>query len=285
MDDLDVFQFNEQYFRPSKLTAINIKDFDYTFFDKYWNQDYNKINLPSSFFTSPENTLINYFSILREASMISKGGCGSIGNSLAPYPISYNFFTEDFKKRVNYKSYIRYFNDIGHINLIKLNKLYNTNSSSNYRYFFEVETIEPSVNGNTSFAYYYGFIDLTLDGENYKISDIDIRGEDFLCAPYHGWSHNAELYVDTTYGAWCHLIKERHSTEKDGYTKNIYVTGTDGKEYKFQFVQLTNGTDVQVNQFVKNSSGNFVPTIIDVNKCLPKFKRFTRHIKCPFKFR
>ncbi|MCR3757725.1 hypothetical protein KYB31_01790 [Clostridium felsineum] len=282
MDDSEVLNFNEQYFRPSKLVAINIKDFDYKFFDKYFG-NYNDIKLPNYLFNSEENTIINYFSLLREASSITTGGCGSIGNSKAPYPISYNFFNDDFKKRVDYNNYLSIFNEVGHINLIKLHRLYNTNSPDIYRYFFEIETIEPSVKGNTSFAYYYGFIYLIYENGNYKISDIDLRGEDFLCAPYHGWMHNAEFYVDTTYGDWCHLIKERHPTEKDGYIKNIYVTGTDGNDYKFQFIQLTNGTDVQVNQFIKNKTGVFIPTVIDVNKCIPRFRGLSRHRHCPFK--
>lgn len=39
----------------------------------------------------------------------------------------------------------------------------------------------------------------------------------------------------------------------------------------FQFFQLTNGTDMQINQFIKNSNGQWVPTIIDVNKCVTRF--------------
>ncbi|WP_264170004.1 hypothetical protein [Clostridium estertheticum] len=43
----------------------------------------------------------------------------------------------------------------------------------------------------------------------YKISDVQLFGEDFLCAPYHGWSHNAEYVVDIKYGDWCKPVKER----------------------------------------------------------------------------
>ncbi|PJI09776.1 MULTISPECIES: hypothetical protein [Clostridium] len=266
--NLDILKFNERYFRPSKLVAINVKDFSYEFLDKYWKEDYNKITLPNYLFISPKETVINYFSILREASSISKGGCGSIGNGVEPYPISYSFLTEDFKKRLDYKSYSEMFKEIGHINLIKLRNILDANNTNVYKYFFEIETIEPSVNGNTSFAYYYGFMYIKNENGSYKISDIDLRGEDFLCAPYHGWAHNAELYVNTVYGDWCKLIKVVHPTEQIGYVKNIFVSGTDGNEYMFQFFQLTNGTDIQVNQFIKNINGQWVPTIIDVNKCL-----------------
>lgn len=269
--NLDILKFNEQYFRPSKLIAFNVRNFDYNFLDKYWNEDYNKINLPDYLFISPTNTIINYFSILREASSISQGGCGTIGNVSEPYPISYSFFTKEFRNRIDYKNYLNIFKDIGHINLIKLRNIININNADIYKYFFEIETIEPSINGNTSFAYYYGFIYIKNENGSCKISDIDLRGEDFLCAPYHGWAHNAELYVNTVYGDWCNLIREVHPTEKIGYIKNIFISGTDENEYMFQFFQLTNGTDMQINQFIKNSNGQWVPTIIDVNKCVTRF--------------
>lgn len=260
---------NEQYFRPSPFPALNIRNFDYDFFDKYLNENLNKIVLPHCLFISPKNTIINYFSILREAANISKGGCGSIGNALAPYPISYNFFTSEYQKNISFKDYMKFFKDTGHINLIKLNNLTNENTpTGTYKYFFEIEVIEPSTNGNTSFAYYYGFIYLKNENGKYKISNIDFRGQDFLCAAYHGWAHNAELYVDSTYGDWCNLVKERHPTEQVSYIKNIYITGTDGHEYKFKFFQLTNGTDIEVGQFVKDKNNEWKPIKIDVSKCI-----------------
>lgn len=264
-----IAQINKQYFRPSPLPALNIRDFNYDFFDKYWNEDYTKINLPDSLFISPEDSIINYFSILREAENISSGGCGTIGNSKSPYPISYNFLTADYQKRMPYADYLKSFKDIGHINLIKLNSITDSDLlPKKYKYFFEVEPIELSVNENTCFTYYYGFIYIENENKKYKISDIDLRGEDFLCAAYHGWAHNAELYVDTTYGDWCHLIKKRYPTKQVGYIKTIYIDGTDGNDYKLVFFQLTNGTDIEVNQFVKTKNNKWRPVKIDVNKCV-----------------
>lgn len=269
---------NEQYFRPSSLPALNDKNFNPDFFDKYSNEDYNKIVLPNWLFISPEATIINYFSILREAENISTGGCGTIGLVKLPYPIAYNFFTSGYRNKVDYKSYINSFKDIGHINLIKLNNITDENTpKGTYKYFIEIETIEPSVNGNTSFAYYYGFVSIEKENEKYKISDIDLRGEDFLCAAYHGWRHNAELYVDTVYGSWCNLLKKRYPTEQKGYVKNIYITGNDGHEYKFQFFQLTNGTDIEVHQFVKDNNNQWKPITIDVDKCISRWR-------CPYYF-
>ncbi len=269
----NIADFNEQYFRPSPLPGLNNRDFDFQFFEKYSDKNPNKILLPNWLFVSPKDTIINYFSILREASNISQGGCGTIGNVKYPYPIAYNFFTSEYQSTVDYKTYLDFFKDIGHINLIKLDNITDGNApEGTYTYFIELEAIEPSTNGNTSFSYYYGYVYVQNQNGKYKISNIDLRGQDFLCAPYHGWKHNAELYVDTVYGDWCNLIKKRHPTKQNGYVKNIYVDGTDGKEYLFQFFQLTNGTDVEIHQFVKDNSNQWQPIKIDPYKCLKRWR-------------
>lgn len=268
---MDISNLNEKYFRPSPYQSLNSRNFDYTFFDKYANADYSKISLPSSLLSSPYDTIINYFSILRESSSISSGGCGSIGLAKSAYPFAYNFFTDEYKGKVSFDKYVSSFKDIGHINLVKLYDVNPTKSPNEpYKYFFEIETIEPSVNGNTSFAYYYGFIYIENKNGSYKISDIDIRGEDFLCAPYHGWAHDAESYVNITYGDWCHLIKKIHEIKQDKYVKDIEVDGTDGREYSFRFLTLTNGTDIEIGQFVKEN-GTLKPIKIDVYKCINRY--------------
>ena len=272
-DTNNIANFNEQYFRPSPLPALNTRDFNFNFFDKYSNENYNNIILPDWLFKSPEDTIINYFSILREAEDISTGGCGSIGVAKSAYPVAYNFLTSKYQSNLDYKTYLNSFKDIGHINLIKLNNITDENTPrGTYKYFIEIETIEPSVNGNTSFAYYYGYVYIQDENGKYKISDIDLRGQDFLCAAYHGWRHNAELYVDIVYGDWCNLLKKRHPTEQKGYIKNIYVTGNDGHEYMFQFFQLTNGTDVEIHQFVKDVNNEWKSIKIDVDKCLKRWR-------------
>jgi hypothetical protein len=226
-------------------------------------------------FASPEDTIINFFSILREAESVFTGGCGSIGFAKSPYPISYNFFTLNFKNKISYNDYLTYFNNVGHLNLIKMHKINNTiDKSVHSKYFIELETIETSLNNNTSFAYYYGFVYIENENDTYKISNMELNNEDFLCAAYHGWAHNAELYVDSTYGSWCKLINKRYPTEQIGYIKNIYITGTDGNEYKFKFLQLTNGTDIQVGQFILDKNNQWKPINIDVYSCLNNHRKF-----------
>jgi hypothetical protein len=57
-------------------------------------------------------------------------------------------------------------------------------------------------------------------------------------------------------------------TIQEGYIKNIDIKGTDGKDYRFQFVQLTNGVDIEVGQYVKDKSNNWKGIYIDPEKCL-----------------
>ena len=122
----------------------------------------------------------------------------------------------------------------------------------------------------SNFAYYYAFIEISKEGMLYKISDVQLFGEDFLCAPYHGWNHNAEAVVDIKYGNWCSLVKERYPTKQEGYVKNIYFKGTDGNDYKFMFFQLSNDTDIEIAQYKKDEKGNWNLIKINPEKCLEK---------------
>ncbi|HYK74204.1 MAG TPA: hypothetical protein VEV44_13945, partial [Pseudoneobacillus sp.] len=101
------------------------------------------------------------------------------------------------------------------------------------------------------FGYSYGFIQLIQEQEGYRISDLQQFPEDFLCAPYHLWQHDAESVVDIKYGYWCKLIKKRYPTKINEYIKNIYFQGNDGADYYIIFFTLTNGTDVEIAQFRK----------------------------------
>ncbi|PEA54059.1 hypothetical protein CON64_15795 [Bacillus pseudomycoides] len=261
----------EKYFRPSCFAVLNNR-FNYQFFDPFIDKKYDQIVLSPSLMNSPENTIIHYFSALREAENLTKnkkGGCGTVGLSKIPYPVAYNFFTSQYQKRVPYNSYFRSFEGIGHINLIKLEPLHRDKKYPKAtRYFFEMETIEGSAKEGTYFAYYYGYIYIEKEGNSYKIADIELYGEDFLCAAYHFWQHNAEEVVDTKFGNWCKLVKERLPTKQEGYTKQIDVIGTDGNKYRFVFFQLTNDTDILAMQYKKNTKGQWEFIEIDPEKCL-----------------
>ncbi|NEU32003.1 hypothetical protein GN156_14665 [bacterium LRH843] len=266
-------KINEKYFRPSCYPALNVRIDQFSFFDPYFDKDVSEFILPSRLMKTPEDTILNYFSILREAANLSgkaAGGCGTVGMANIPYPVAYHFLTYEYQKRVNYKKFTLSFQNIGHINLIKLSKVTHDSYEENvFRYFIELETIQGSEKEDvTFFAYYYGFVTIKKEHDRFKIEDVILHGEDFLCAAYHGWDHEAEGVVDVKYGSWCHLVKKRYPTYKHAYVKNISVSGTDGHDYLFVFAELTNGTDVEIAQFIKGRHGEWIPIHLNPNKCV-----------------
>jgi hypothetical protein len=272
----NTFTANERFFRPSSLPALNTRNFSSKFYSYIYGSesDPNKVILPKHLTTSPENAILNYFSILREAENLTRlktADWGTVGMAKVPYPAAYSFISEDYKKVLSYVDYLKSFKDVGHISLIKMKELLKDKSHPNwFKYFIELETIEGSSNGNTSFSYYFGFLYLNKENDSYKISSIDLTRENYLCAPYHGWEYMAERTVDIRYGDWCKLIKKRLPTEQMGYVKNVYVLGTDNRSYKFEFFQLTNGIDIEIEQYVKESNGKWIPIDIDTDKYLKK---------------
>jgi hypothetical protein len=266
----------EQFFRPSCRAILNRRLFDYQFFDPYIEKTYKEINLPPALLDSPENMLLNYFSILREAENLTSqliGGCGTVGWAMIPFPIAYNFFTKAYQQKIPYPTYLSSFEGIGHTNLIKLYKLPNPNHVQPLQFFIELETINGTATGISCFQYHYGIVSVVQEGGLYKIDAIKLTGEDFLCAAYHGWRQKGEDVVDIEYGEWCKLIKRRLPTKKVDYVKTIDVIGTDGNDYRFIFVQLTNDTDELVSQLVKRKQGRWEVTHLDPTKCIENKKQ------------
>ncbi|WP_338472505.1 hypothetical protein R4Z10_07115 [Niallia sp. XMNu-256] len=199
---------------------------------------------------------MNYFSILREAENLSGRSCGSVGQAHIPFPISYNFLSKDYQNKLSYEDYIQSFAGIGHTSLIKLCRV--PNRKGEVRFFYEIETIEGFEGKRAEyFGYYFGFIQLVYEKNGYRISNLSKMEEDFLCAPYHGWSHDGEAVVEIKYGEWCKLIQKRYPTITNRYVKNIYFYGNDGADYCFVFFTLTNGTDIEIAQFRKVANENW----------------------------
>lgn len=262
----------EKYFRPSRRSILNCRFLDYHFFEPYYEKSYTEISLPSSLLDTPKNMLLNYFSILREAENLTNqliGGCGTVGQASIPYPIAFNFFTKDYQQKVPYSTYLSSFEGIGHINLIKLYKLPNRSSDLPIQFFIELETINGTATGVSAFEYHYGTVSIREE-EVYKIDNITLIGEDFLCAAYHGWRQLGEDVVDVEYGNWCKLIKKRLPTKRADYVKTIDIIGTDGNDYRFIFVELTNNTDVLISQLIKSKQGTWEETKIDPTKCVER---------------
>lgn len=261
----------EKYFRPSKQPVLNDKDLNIVI-SNYYEKEPSEINLPDILFKTPEYSIINYFSILREAANPENGkftGCGTLGQAKLPYPVAYDFLSADYQKKLPYEQYLKTFENILHINLLKLTEIpvYGRNAD-NPRYFVEIETIEGSDNGVGYFAYYYGFIDLVKEENKYLISDLKFYGENYLCAPYHGWSYDAEANVQIRYGGWCSLIKELYPTQQEGFIKKIYFKGTDGNDYLIVFFQLTNDTDIEIAQYIKSEGQDWKLTVLKPEECV-----------------
>lgn len=263
----------EKYFRPSNQPVLNDKNLNIVMSNNY-GKEFSEINLPDILFKKPEYSIINYFSLLREAANPQKGkfaGCGTLGQAKLPYPVAYNFLSPDYQEKLSYEQYLKTFENILHINLLKLKEvpIYNENSNI-LRYFVEIETIEGSEKDVAYFAYYYGFIDLLKEENKYLISNSEFYGENYLCAPYHGWSYDAEANVSIRYGGWCSLIQEMYPTEVEDFVKKVYFKGTDGNDYLIVFYQLTNDTDIEIAQYIKSEGQDWKLTNLNPEKCLEK---------------
>ncbi len=254
---------NETYFRPSQLKALNSNFPDY----KIFSETFKNGAVPPALIDSPINSALNYFSVLQQAANMTEeksGGSGTVGYALEPYPIAYSFLSEHNKTSMPYDEFLKSFEGIGHINLIKILPVI-TEPSDTDRYFIELEILEGSPMGVTTFNYYTGELDVKKVNGLYYIDSLTLSPEDFLFAAYHGWAHNAEYFVETVYGNWCGLIMKQYSPKQDDYKKDITVDGVDGKKYMFEFAKLTNGTDLLVNSLVKEK-GTWIPANIDVEK-------------------
>lgn len=255
----------EKYYRPSNRSVLNTGDYR-TLFSNYFQSKETKA-IPNEYVVDPENTILNYFGILRQAANPQEGkyiGCGTIGYATIPYPFAYSFISSEYKKRLSYEQYLDMFQNILHINLIKYKEVpVYANNDQIVRYFVEIEAIEGSDKNIGVFAYYYGFVDLIEENGSYKISDLQFYGENYLCAPYHRWSYDAEAVVQIEYGGWCSLVKELLPTVQKDYVKYISFEGTDGYHYCMVFFQLTNDNDILIAQFRREANDSW--TLIQIN--------------------
>lgn len=235
----------ERFLRPSVNKPL----------DKFYYTDGSEGKLPSDL-KLPGETVRAYFDILSDAANLGEkaGGCGSIGQGDAPYPSAYNQLSEDLKKTMSYEKFLKSFDGIGHINLMKLIDMPAIKLGDNIcpRVFVEIETIEGSdTQGKTYFAYYFGFITMDEDKDaGWKINEIQLKPEDFLCHAYHGWWHDAGTIVDMIYNKKYGMIDKILGVEENGDFRNVLAKGKDGKQYRFMFVRITNGADIELRQYV-----------------------------------
>ncbi|MEH7381213.1 hypothetical protein V7138_12200 [Bacillus sp. JJ1533] len=269
-NQMDITTYHQKYFRPSCMKALNLRFSDWKFFDPYYEKTHDQIQLPPELTKTLEETLINYFSILREAASTGVRACGSIGQGDQPFPIAYNFLSKAYQHKLSYEKYVDSFAGIGHTSLIKLCRV--PAGEGEIRYFYEIETILLAEDLMVEyFGYYYGFIELVHEKDGFRIADLSKIGEDFLCAPYHGWDHDGEAVVDIKFGEWCKMIQYKYPTITNGYVKNICFRGKDGADYCILFLKLTNGTDVEIAQFRKAGNEPWKQVHIKPEEeCVPK---------------
>ena len=82
----DVYSL-ERFFRPSNMSILNTKR-NLISIDDY-GKNPSGIKLNKELLKTPKDTIINYFSILREAANPmdnTQTGCGSLGDTKGPYP-------------------------------------------------------------------------------------------------------------------------------------------------------------------------------------------------------
>jgi hypothetical protein len=264
----------ERFFRPSNTPILNTKR-NLLSIDDY-NKNPSDIKINKELLKTPEDTIVNYFSILREAANPldnTKTGCGSLGDTKGPYPYAYNFLSKSYKDKVSYDEYLNSFKNQLHINLIKLNQVTpDENNTNDLKYFVELEIIKGSEEKLGLFAYYFGYIYLEKEDNVYKINDMSYTGENYLCAPYHGWSYDAQSFVEIEYGNWCSLIDSKIIVKQNGYEKKVYFSDKDKNEYYVLFYQLTNGVDIKISDYKKDKDGKWNVVYINPQKCLDKNK-------------
>ena len=84
----DVYSL-ERFFRPSNMSILNTKR-NLISIDDY-GKNPSDIKLNKELLKTPKDTIINYFSVLREAANPmdnTQTGCGSLGDTKGPYPLA-----------------------------------------------------------------------------------------------------------------------------------------------------------------------------------------------------
>lgn len=251
-DDADLSRFQRPSSQPALDNKYNMAQFD---------RDRSGNPLSLDHFQTPEDVILAYFGILREAANMAgySGGCGTIGWSTLPYPYAYELLSENNRNRITLSQFEDSFRGIGQFTLLKLYPAYTPpETPENVRYHMieaEVITGAPTDDpagyySGSHFAYFYGIVTTELDqNKGWKIKAIDYFPEDFLCHPMHGWDYDAQSLVPIVYQNWYHLIDQVDRIEQNGNMISVYASGG-GKQYRFDFVRITNGNDVLLHEMI-----------------------------------
>ena len=252
---------SERFQRPSKALPYPNP---YTF--SHFEKDNEAPPLVAEKFENPEDLILAYYGILREASNMLgySGGCGTIGESGLPYPYAYELLTKGKQKAMPFGQYVDSFSGIGYTTLLKLIPAYaSPDTPNNVKYYMvEIEVItgaevkeDEGDSQGSQFAYYYGLVEAEKTPEaGWKIKDIYYIPEDFLCAPTHSWFYLSDAVVEIVYGGNLELIDQIDRREQNGDMVSIYASGK-GKSYRFDFVRLTNGYDILLHEYIFQDGG------------------------------
>lgn len=220
--------------------------------NRFTYQDFAQPQDGSDEISTAEDAVAAYWGILSQASNMAgfTGGCGSIGDGLNPYPLAYGLLTPAMQAGMSQKAFIDSFRGIGYITLLNLLPL----DYAKGTYMVEIETIqgEPDTGRAATqpggrFVYYYGVVSTQQVEQGYRISAINLYAEDFLCAPEHSWFYLSDAVVGIVYGEQLGLIDAIDKTQLDDHMVYVYASGG-GKEYRFDFVRLTNGHDILLHE-------------------------------------
>lgn len=250
---LDEGNYSQRFQRPSNQPPLPNP---YSFQDFFKNEGEEPVI--TEIFQKPEDVILAYYGILESASNMQgfSGGCGTVGDAGVPYTYAYQLLTQESRSIMSFKKFKDSFRGIGHITLLKLYPAYSpVGTPPNLQYYMiEIEAImgekekPDNHQAKSRFAYYYGLVTVEkTTQEGYKIKKIDYLPEDFLCAPYHGWSYDAEALVGIIYMDNLNIIDKIERTEQDGNEIHIYASGTGG-QYRFDFIRITNGYDILMHE-------------------------------------
>ncbi|BBF42596.1 hypothetical protein lbkm_1280 [Lachnospiraceae bacterium KM106-2] len=245
----EIAEQNERFFRSSNATALNQS----ISFSDITSDKTNR-------YTSPEKLITAYYSILRDAANVTDFniGCGTIGNSMQPYPYAYQLLTDNYQKNVNKAKFTNSFRGIAHINLLKVKQAYSPagtpTGTSYYLTEFEVitgrkENDKMQKGAQGLFGYYYALFTIVNTGrEGFKIDAMRIVPENYCCAPYHSWKFDAKFITEIVF---LNNLKLIDSIESIKYMDDVTTVqaSKNNNMYRFEYIRLTNGYDLLLHQY------------------------------------
>ena len=239
---------SERFQRPSQAAAYP----NAYSFDQFVKTDGSPPEV-TDVFSQPEEVILAYYGILREASNMQgyAGGCGTIGDAQAPYPYAYSLLSPAGRKDMGLDAFTQSFQGIGHMTLLQLHP-----ACAAGQYMVEVEVIagppeEKDKRQGSDIRYYYGLVTAEeVPGAGWRIRQVKYLPEDFLCAPYHGWAYDAQAVAQIVYQEGLQLFERIDKTEEENGLIRLYGSGG-GKEYRLDFTRLANGADVLLCEYEK----------------------------------